>query len=203
MTTENTQPAVDAAKTEATPSVPANDAQKGDDLDALLAQFQTETTKTPPPPPQTEAATPDVKALLAEVNTLKSQVAEVGSMKFKQDINETVKNIKGDLDLDDEIVEAWLDAKARTDSRLQSAWMQRDNKPEQWKQVRAGLAKSLASKFSRQPDRALTEDREAVASAVRGASTKAPVEQQADYSRMTNAELRKEFQEKYGFSPPF
>lgn len=199
--TEETQTVVDDTETGATPPAEGNDART-DDLDSLLTQYA-EQTGSPTPPPQDEAVTPDVKALKAEVETLKSQVQQVGQYRFQQDMADTVKSVKGDLDfVDNDMVEAWIDGQARKNEALQKAWLQRDSDPRNWQKIKTELGKRFQSQFSKMPDRAATEDREAVAAAVRGAaSTRAPTEAPPNYARSSNAEFRNEVREKYGFDP--
>jgi hypothetical protein len=69
-----------------------------------------------------------------------------------------------------------------------------------------GLSRECQKEFAdigRKPDAATTEDREAVSAAVRGASTAPPPTKAPDVSKLSNDELRKQTQEKYGYTPNF
>lgn len=205
MTEIDKQTAVDATNATAEPVAAVDNAQgTGDDLDALLKQFDTE-TKVAPATPQTPQAQQGDVNVLAELSSLRSQVAQVSNMKVKQDLDTAIKDIRGDIDrniVDDEIAEFWLDAQAKKDLTLQKLWLERDSNPRLWQKAKVELGKRFAKRFSNLPDRILTEDRQAVAAAVRGASTKAPTDPAPNYSTMNNQELRDEYR-KLGINPTF
>ena len=181
MTDTNTQAAVDAPVTTAEPVVEGNNAQApADDLDTLLSQYEAQTKVAQPSPPPT-TQTPNTPPLDPD------RLKRVEERLFREDVSNAVSNIRGDLKVDPEIVESWLDAAARKDMRVANAFLQKDVNPQQWKQIEAGLAKRFAEKVkSMTYDQPVTEDRNAVAAAVRGASTKAPAESAPNYSSMTN-----------------
>lgn len=207
MTDDTKQPVVDAADTQAKPGSEAEGARNdGNDLDALLAEFDSK-TKTEPakPAPAADTTQPD-NALLQEIRAMKPVVEQFAQSQFKQQITETVKDIRGDMDaetFDDEFVEAWLDARARKDSRLQQAWLQKDANPRQWGRIKSELGREFKKKFDKMPDRQVTEDREAVVAAVRGASTKVPPDQPVKMGSMSNAEARQHVRQQYGFDPGY
>ena len=205
MTTQDTQAVVDDTKAQETPAPAVENARnEGEDLDALLAQFEQQTTKTEPVSPPAPQATTDVNSLKAEVESLKGVVNQFSSIKFKTDMAETIKDVRGEIPsdaLDDELIEGWLNAKAMANPNLQTAFMQRDAKPQEWKKVKGGLAKELAKKFTNKLDPAATEDRTIVAAAVRGSSTKPPAEPPPNLARMSDEELRKQAND-WGFSVP-
>ncbi len=200
--TNATQTAVDTTKTPAAPGAEVTqDARTdGDELDTLLKEY--DTTTAPPAatsaPPAQAAGTDDLKALTDQVKGL---LTEQQQTKFRQDMDSTITKVRGNLDpelVDDETVEAWIDGQARKDPRLSQAWNERNSKPKQFEKVVETLGKNLAKKFSKLPDRQSTEDREAVAAAVRGASTKVPPAQTPDYSRMTPGEFQAEKDRLFG-----
>jgi hypothetical protein len=200
---DNQQPVVDTADAQAKPVADATDSARKDvdDLDSLLAEFD-QGTKKPDTvsSPDTKPTLPD--ALAQDVQALKSQAQEWAQEKNKRAIAETVDDIRGDVPkevFDDEMVEAWLDAQARRDPRLAQAWLQREQNSQKWGKVKAELGRQLAKKAGSLPDRNATDDREAVAAAVRGASAKAAVEPAPNFGAMTDAELRKYNREHFGF----
>ena len=189
------QPVVDETKVSATPETQVDSARNdGTDLDTLLAEFNQQTApKTDPvSPPQTQQQPVQPDPLVTRLY-----------QRFeKEDISKLVKDVKGDLDEDDEMVEAWVDAKARRDPRLQQAWMEREAKPQAFQKIAKELGREFAKRASKRPDPQATEDRNAVAAAVRGASTnRVPDAQAPNHSMQNNAEFRKSVRENYGFDP--
>lgn len=206
MSEENTQAVVDKPDAAAKPAVEGTDARDtGDDLEALLQQFDTNAERKPEPvtaskPEQTPGTEQiDPKKIAADVR------AEIeADTRFKSDVAKTVTAIRGDVDpeiADDRFVRAYLDAEAEADPRLAQAFRERNTKPREFAKVTEQLAKKFAAKFSRLPDKAATEDHEAVAAAVRGASNRAPEGKAPDYSKSSNHDFRKSVEEQFGYSP--
>lgn len=202
--TQTTQTAVDAPNAPAEPGVAGNDAQtNGDDLDKLLAEYDEKAA----PPAATTPAQPEQKP--GTDTTAKPatdpDVAEVKRYIFKQDMDKTVKAVRGDLSpdyFDDSLVKAWIEAQAEADPRLGLAWANRHNNPKQFEKVVDTLGRNFAKRYGKLPDKQATEDREAVTDAVRSASTKAPPAQAPNYAGMTNAEFREAHKRDYGYYPP-
>lgn len=193
MSEQTTQPVVDAADTQAKPASEAGNARNEADLETLLAVYDQETSKPAPQPAPAAAPTQPDNAVLDEIKSLKGVVQEYQQDKFKAQITDAVKAVRGDIPddvVDDEMVEAWLDARARKDPRLAQAWLAKANNPRQWQRIQSELGREFKKKFDKMPDKALTEDREVVAAAVRGASTRAPSEQPTNMAGMSNAEAR-------------
>lgn len=201
------QPAVDAVTAPAVPGAETGqDVRKdGDDVDALLNQFETSTKTAEPAKPQTQPepkAAPAVAAPAAPMTD--PAVAEVRAYIRKQDMTKTVAAVRGDLDparYDDRIVEAWLNVRATEDPRIANAWLSRHSNPQAFEKVVAHLGREFAKQYGNLPDRQATEDREAVTAAVRGASTKAPEGKAPDFSRMSNTEYRDAHFKEYGYYP--
>jgi hypothetical protein len=174
------------------------------DLDTLLKVYDEKVTApaatatTPEPKPGTD---PDLKTLADRLKRVDSLVTEANNLQFKRDMTDTVKTIRGDLDptvFDDDLVEAFLNGKAKQDDRLAQAWLDRHAKPKQFEQVKTALAKDFAKKFSKMPDKAVTEDRELVSAAVRGASTRAPEGRPPEFGKMSNSDFQKEKDKLFG-----
>lgn len=192
---QNTQAVVDETKVPAEPGAEVTSARDDDSLESLLAEFdkgnpkQSEPAK---PEPRAEAAN-DVKDATAEVLAARD---EIRNERFQRDMNATIKEVRGDLPsdfYDDDFMVAWLDSMAKKDARLAQAWGDRNQNPQQFARVKAALAKDFAKRYGKIPDKQVTEDREAVTAAVRGASTKAPEGKSPDYSKMTDQELAAEW----------
>lgn len=139
-----------------------------DDLDALLKEFETQdqTTKSET---TTETKPDDLQEVVAYVrNQQQSEILE----QSRKDLSEAARIVKGDLKIDDEIAEGYLHARANKDPRVAQAWAKRHENPSAYQKVLKSLGGDFAKKFADLPDQAATEDRAAVAAAVRGASTR-------------------------------
>ena len=97
MSEDTKQPVVDDTKPAAEPAGAVDSARNdGSDLDTLLAQYEQQTTKTEPvSPPQTQQqpapqVDPNVSRLLSRFD--------------REDLANLVKEVKGDLDFDDDLV---------------------------------------------------------------------------------------------------
>lgn len=207
---QDTQPVVKLTDAQPQAGAEVVDARtEGGDLETLLKTYDEQVPSpaaTPPQPAQSQATDPDLKALAGEVQQMKSFVNEAQNLRFKHDMSETVTAIRGDLDpevFDAPLIQGWLDAQAQQDPRLAKAWMERHANPKQFEQVKTALAKNFAKKFSSLPDRQATEDRETVAAAVRGASTRTPEDKPANYAGMSNNDAAADIEKKYGYRPNF
>ena len=191
--TTTTQTVVETTPAPATPGATEAGARTEDDLDTLLAAFDDQGK-----PSSSASAKPEPKA--EPGNTEKSPpavadgaLAEVQQFIFRQDMDKTIKSVRGDLDpehFDDEFVEAWMDAQARRDPRLSNAWRDRRANPKGFQKVVDGLGRTFAKKYGKMPDKGATEDRDAVTAAVRGASTRAPEGKAPDLGKMTEGEFQ-------------
>lgn len=199
---QTTQTAVDTTKTPAEPGVAADGARTdGDDLDKLLSEFDSGTTRPAPEPAKPEqmgAADPDFKAAKDEVLTARDEIRQE---RFKKDMQATVAEVRGDMPadfFDDRFVQAWIDTRAQDDPRLSQAWVNRHSNPQQFKRVVSALGKEFSKKYGKLPDKQATEDRDAVTAAVRGASTRAPEGKAPDMSRMSPQEFQAEKDRLFG-----
>ena len=198
----NTQPVADTANDQVKPGSETSGARDTDDLDSLLSEFEQGTKPSEPVKPEPKpGADNDLKALTEQVRGLMTATAQ---QQARQDMEKAIKAVRGEFDpnvFDDTLVEAWMDAQARTDPRLASAWQNRAANPKQFDRVLQGLGKNFQKKFSSLPDKNATEDREAVTAAVRGASTKVPEGKAPAFGNMSNAEYRKSVKDQFGFDP--
>lgn len=203
MTDTTTQTAVDETKAAAPPAAAgAQDAQQdGDSLDALLKEYD----QTAGAPPAAAATQPEQKTGTDTTTTQKPAtdpaVAEVQRYIFRQDMDKTVKAVRGELPadyFDDPFVKAWIDSRAEEDPRLAQAWVNRHANPKQFEKVVGTLGREFSKKYGKLPDRAATEDRDAVTAAVRGASTKAPEGQAPNFSSLTDQQFAAEKDRLFG-----
>lgn len=198
MSEENTQAVVDAADTTAQPVVQANDARTdGDSLESLLAQFDqgTKTEPVSPPVKQPEQTAPAVDP---------GRLHRIEERLFKEDLDKAVANITGDMKVPKRVATGWLDQMAREDPRIGQAFLNKEANPSAWSRIERTLAKEFSKEMKQftSIDHQVTEDREIVAAAVRGASTAAPEEKAPDFAKMTDGEMRKWFSDN-GLPAPF
>ena len=164
-----------------------------DDLDTFLDEFQGASKEEP----KSDSEQPDVTSRLENVE------AAIYQEQYRRDIGGVVQAIRGELDadtFDDDLVVGYLDARAKRDPRIANAWVQRHQNPEAFNKVQKSLADEFQKRFGSQPDKAVTEDREAMAAAVRGASTATAEQEQPDLKNLSDAEFN-QLKQKMGWSP--
>lgn len=193
--TQNETSVVEEVKEEPQAAPEATDAQD-ESLDDLLKEFEGgEQIQT-----EQKDTAPDVATLAKELKELREaqQRREVDT-----EINKLSEQIRGDLPaevFDSRFMRVWVETRAQEDPRLQTAFMQRGTNPTAWGNVVKGLSRDFQKKFSSIPDRNATDDRDAVVSAVRSASTKAPErDEEIDHEKarhMTDDQLE-EYLKKY------
>lgn len=204
---------VNEADAAAQPAAEAgNDAPDVNELDALLKQYDESVTPAQSNnssnnnTPASEQKPDDLNdRIRAVVEHQERDIAERRATAVKQAIDDAAKAVKGDLPdsvASVNIARGWLKDAADNDKRIQKAFSERETNPDGWNKVLAGLSKAFAKEV-RRPDQTATEDREAVTAAVRGASSNAPAAKEPDIKRMTDTELRKYQQEKFGYTPHF
>lgn len=154
-------------------------------IDELLKQF--EATETPPE----QAAKPEIKAddLREVVSFVKEDREERIREKTDKDVLAAAQVVKGDLDLDDDVIVDFLYGKASRDPRFLKAFQMRHENPDGWNRVLKAQGKELVDKFGPKIDQNLTDDHAAVAAAVRSASTGSSEEAPPDFNSMSDAEF--------------
>jgi hypothetical protein len=191
MTEETTQAVVDPTAAVAQPTAPEGNAQ-GNELESFLNEYESGTKpQTPPVTQQQPAVTqPDVSTLQARLDAIERANAE---KEHTADLADAVKTVRGDLDVPEWAVQGWIDAKARENKKVQDIWANRKNDPTALNRLLSSMKKEFAGIQSKRAasrvDENTSADVAAVAAAVRGASTQAPVSQPPDFGRMSNAEF--------------
>lgn len=192
MSEADTQAVAKEPEAQATPAAEVQSAQENtSSLDDLLSEFVTATT--PQPAPQVAAtpqnAEPHWIQLRSELDQLKaSKVAE----KEASDLSQFIKDVRRDGNEEDWEIDGFLNHLAKTDKRVLEAWGRRDNPADRNKLLnyaRSKLDASRAQKAKKAVDPVATADREAVAAAVRGTSTKAPEAPAPNYGAMSDRDL--------------
>ena len=186
MTDSNTQAVAQEVEAGVTPAAETTGAQDTtQDLDSLLQEF--ETSAKPAPAPQAVPASQNAE--LAEVKR------ELADIRFQREIEPILKGVRGDIPSDvisdAEFIDL-LDGRAKRDPALRNAYAERQANPRKWAQIQKALNAEYTKKFQPRVDAAATADKEAVAAAVRGTSTKAPEEKAPSYGSMNNSEFQKE-----------
>lgn len=165
------------------------------DLDQFLSEFDQQTTPpeqpveqmpqpAAPPPPQQPQFDPDI----AELKSFKDHYER---QQVRQELDSTVNQIKevneNLKDVDNDIIEGYLQTQASKDPRIAQAWMQRFDKPEAFKSVVNEIGKQLGEKF-RPVDRKVTDDLQAVRAAVTEEAPQGDVNVR-DLNKMSDAEF--------------
>lgn len=180
------QTVADPADGQATPA-PEADGAPEKSVDDLLREFDTKPEPTPDP-------TPDKEGRLDKVlDYVERKATEEVNQQATRDIENAVKAAVGDSDLDPEYVEGKLHHRANTDPAFRNAWMSRHERPDQFKQVVRAIGKELAGKMKSSIDRSVSDDRAAVAAAVRSHATQpadAPPSTK-DIRKMSDADFEK------------
>lgn len=143
------------------------DAQE-DDLDSLLSQWD----EDPEPKPEPDkTAKDDLRESLEWIRQEKERSIQEQT---SRDIDAAVQVIHKEMGetLSEKAVRRMLNGAAGEDARLRTAWMNRHQNRTGYEKVLKALAKDFSSELAAIPDKNITEDREAVSAAVRGASTK-------------------------------
>lgn len=214
---ESKQTVADGVDDKAKPSSEAESGERenGDDLNALLKEFDDSNddgSKGSSDDKQPKAEKSEQKSessdLHASVRELleRDQRREREELKrqFEADMKETVKAIRGEIpdsQASDRFVRVWLETAADEDPRLATAWANRKKDPKAFNRIVDRLSRDFAKEYANRPDRNVTEDREAVAAAVRGASTKTPEDKAPSYNSMSDADFAADVEKRFGFRP--
>lgn len=154
-------------------------------IDELLEQFKA--TETPPEqqPQKTDLKADDLREVVDYVRDARDEKA---NEQTTADIAAAAKVVKGDLDIDEEVVVDLLHGKAGRDPRFLKAYQVRRENPSDWESVLKAAGRELASSLTK-PDQGLTDDRAAVEAAVRSASTGSTEEAPLDFNTMSDREF--------------
>lgn len=220
MSESNKQTVVDSTDEKAAkPATEVKDGAQGeDDLDTLLSQFDkkdgegADAGSKPQPKAPVPAAKPAQKddASSSELHTMVQSLvqreeerrqAEV-KRQYEADMTETVKSVRGSVSgISDRLVRAWIEGMAEENPKLTNAWIARKDNPQAFNRVVEKLSRDFKKEFEKRPDANVTEDREAVAAAVRGASTETPKAKDPEYKSMSDAQFAEDTYKKFGFRP--
>lgn len=155
-------------------------------IDQLLEQFAKTETSPEQTSKETDIGVDDLKEVVSYVREDRDRQTREQT---QTDISSAVKAVKGDLEIDDDLVEGLLYRKASTDPRFLRAFQLRHENPSTWADMQKAMNRDLAAKASAKPDQNLTDDRAAVEAAVRSASTGSTEEAPPDFGSMSDAEF--------------
>lgn len=188
-----------AVADEANPETQSSGEESGalEDVDSLLNEWESHadsaTESSAEAEKQGEQSDDETKALL---NELRQEREERIRQKTEQDVQQAVSSIKEGLETEvpDELIEGYLYREAAKDSRFLSAFQSRHKEPEKWNRLIKAMSGNLNKRMSSQVDQSVTDDRDAVASAVRSAQ-KAPAQAEGysdkDLANMSDSEFNK------------
>lgn len=166
------------------------------ELDSLLQEYSDtgETEKTTTTQESNESS--KVDKLISMFEQERSDNARVAADK---ELNSTVKSIKGDLGVDEKFIKAYLNMKAEDDPRLAQAYLNKEKNPANWAKIERSLQGDLQKFVGGQPDKDLTDTREAVASSVLNSKSTSPnSNDKVDFSKMNDIDFDKFKKEQFG-----
>ena len=164
-------------------SAPTKDVQpergKGDDLDALLAEFDAGPKPKADPAVADKATGGDAQPV--DQNELKRLAAVAQRWEAEQterEIQSTVATVKGAAeelaDYPDSWVRARLESEVAGNPKLRDAWIGRNANPAAWNRVLEAVAARLGSEVASRGSTRHVQDQQVAAAAVRGRSTTSP-----------------------------
>jgi len=110
--------------------------------------------------------------------------------KSRADIEESAKTILGATGAHQHVAQDFLQGEAARDPRVATAFTQRYKNPDAWQKVLKGLAGKFSGSLGSPIDQSATDDRNAMAAAVKSATTKAPTDAaQPNLEAMNNSEF--------------
>lgn len=174
--TDETQTVVNDDDAVVNQTAETNDAL--DSIDDFLKEYETDHQ-----PQKVEQPTDNAEIM----DWIRSQKQEKEREQYQQGVNNAVESIKkdlGDVKISDRVIRGMLHDLANQNPKVNTAFNNRFTDPGTWNRVLKAAAKDFAKEFQT-PDPEMTRDREAVASAVRSASTAkpTPTEDQASFEK--------------------
>lgn len=148
-------------------------------LESLLNQYDEE-TKEPVKPEQPKQD--DVTAMRDELRQIRQ---ERETERTQSDLEAAAKKIRGGVtafNINETI--GWLEAQAKEEPKVLDAFLKRKTAPKTWEKFVDALGPEFQKKFSATVDERVTNDREIVSAAVRGASTHAPEPEEKSVSEL-------------------
>lgn len=132
----------------------------------------------------------ELERLKSEIEVLKRDAAD---RSYQSGISQVIATLKGDLEVDDFLVEAWANKQANDDPRLLKLWEQRHSKRREFAEAIEALRPDF-QKYAQEKILANTKEdkgNKGLAAAVRGARDASPsnVLDDTDWSGLTDAQF--------------
>jgi hypothetical protein len=180
-----------------------------DELDKLLAQWDEETKSATVSPPEPQPAPYDysdqirqasVQAWVDQEKLLAQQAGIERGFQLAQEyaeLDRVTKSIVADTGAPVEMVNAYFDGLTNKNpqwaEQVRAAFAGRHSNPAAWERAISDAKKSFHKEWSSRPDPDLTEDRMAVASAVRGSVSEKsmPADPPPNLGHLSDAEYRR------------
>jgi hypothetical protein len=193
------QTVVDNADPAALPAADATTSAQEPTLEQLLDEYDRSVQRSSPQPEPTPQLQSQDQQQTPPIDY--GQIHRFQQKQFMDEVKGAAAKIFGDLKVPEKAKIGWLDQMAREIPEAAASWQNRHNNPRQWAKWERYLSRAVEAEFKSPVDPVATDDRDAVAAAVRGASTKVTAEPPPSFGHMSNSEFRKSVREKYGFDP--
>ena len=197
---EDEHAVANAADTETPESSVEGGGAQDDDLETLLNQWEAQAGDSDESQQSSESSSDQSQDEIAELRKrVERQERERAQQQTQQDVQEAASKMRqavsDEIDISEDIWEDILHGRASRDPRVVNAWNARREKPEEWEKLTKAIAKDYVKRLRSNVDKSATEDRDAVASAVRSAS-KAPAQDsgapsESDLNNMSDAEFNR------------
>lgn len=193
----NKQTVVEESDVSATPGTEVDDAQ---DLDSLLNEYD----EAEPQSSESKEAKDSSPEEGEDIKSVVSYVKSVQERELRQqteaDVKKAVETIKDgfDIPLPDRVVRGVLLDMADQNPKFLRAWSDRHENPAGFNKVLKAIQAQLKQEFGSLPDKTLSDERNALASAVRGATKSTTVDEPDDLSNVaskSDAEFNKMLRE--------
>jgi hypothetical protein len=136
------------------------------------------------------------------INEFKAYEQKIIQLKNEAEDAALIRELRGELNVTDKDVKDFLTIQVRDNSEFLRIYNEREQNPRVYEALKKQLGRDFLKSVNSRPDPTLTEDREAVAAAVRGASiNRAPESPAPNYSHMSNNEFRQSIRDQFGFDP--
>lgn len=211
MNEENTeeQPAVaddPDAKTTESGAEESGAAQKEDEdaLAKLLAEYDEQektvkATSSDNEPDKGKTDDVDVNALAA----LEARIKDQEARDRQRELDSLLSRLTDGVEADDIDAEGFLIAASKRNPQVEKFYLERNENPKRWRDTEKALKADFEKRYGRKVDKDVTENKSALASAVRSASTAAP--DQDSYSKDEIGHMSKDefdsLQRKMGVTP--
>ena len=197
----------DDPKKESSDDSGAAQTAEADPLDELLKEFdeRQEASSKSKESGQSQTESKDEQPSTIDLNALaqlEKRLNEQEVREQRRELDNLFNRFADGVEADAVDAEAFLGAMANRDPRINQAYQNRGFNPKAWARIEVDLKQKFEKRYGKKVDKQVTESRDAVASAVRSASTAAPQKEYTDkdIAKMSKADFD-EWQRKLGVTP--